>query len=107
MATTTTGAAVGLRPELGDDEVAVELVELAGRLVGEQHVGLDGQRPGHGDPLQLPAGELGDQPLGEVADTDPVQGRAARVSAASAGPTARARRATATFSSAVRLGTRP
>ena len=69
------GAAVGLRAQLGHHQVAVVLVELAGRLVGQQHVGLHGQRPRHRDPLELAAGELGDQPLGEVADPDPLQGR--------------------------------
>ena len=38
---------------------AVDLgVEVAGRLVGEQQRGRGDQRPGHGDPLLLAAGEL-------------------------------------------------
>ena len=67
-------AAVGLHPQLPDHHVAVGLVELAGRLVGEQHGGLDDEGAGHGDALELAAGELGDQPVGELVDADPGEG---------------------------------
>ena len=33
-------------------------VKRAKRLVKQQHLGIDGQRPGQGDPLPLPAGQL-------------------------------------------------
>ena len=33
-------------------------VEIAGRLVGEEHRGIDGERAGDGDALTLAAGEL-------------------------------------------------
>jgi hypothetical protein len=56
--------------------------------------------------LQLPAGQLLDESLGEVSDPDPVQG-GPRAQAGLGGRVDRARTAIATFSSAVRLGTRP
>ena len=75
-------------------------------LVGEQHVRLDHQRPGHRDPLQLAPGELGDQPLREVADPDPLQGGQGRAVGGGGGEYAGAQ-GDRTFSSAVSEGTRP
>ena len=99
-------AAVGLHPQLADDEVAVDLVELAGRLVREQHGGLHHEGAGDGDALELAARQLGDQPVSELVDPDPGQrpdGPFGRLD----GGHARPRRATATFSAAVSVGTRP
>ena len=42
-----------------EDLGAAAGVEVAGGLVGEDHVGPAGQRPGHGDPLLLAARQLG------------------------------------------------
>jgi hypothetical protein len=68
------GAAIGLGAQLGDDEVAVGLVELARRLVRQQHVGLDREGTGDRDPLPLPAGQLGDESVGQVSDTEALEG---------------------------------
>ena len=51
-------------------------VERAEGLVEQQHGGLDGQRPGQGHALPLPAGELGRIAVGQVRDLH--QRRAAR-----------------------------
>ena len=51
-------------------------IEGGGGLVGDQQLGLAGQRHGDHDPLALPAGELvgiGLHALGRRGDTDPVQ----------------------------------
>src|SRR5215469_3161464 len=45
-------------------------VEVAGRLVGEQHRGVIDQRPGDGDALLLAAGELARQRLFPSGETD-------------------------------------
>ena len=107
VASRTIGAPVGLHPQLADHQVAVGLVELAGGLVGEQHVGLQDERAGDGDALELAAGQLGDQPVGELVDADPGQrlGRPSRWPPTAATP--RPRSAMATFSGAVSVGTRP
>src|ERR1700733_3089586 len=60
-------------PELlkqGDDLVAGVLVEVAGRLVGEQHLGLLDQRAGDRDALLLAAGQLGREVPGPVGEPD-------------------------------------
>lgn len=48
-------------------------VQGAGGLVGEQHLGVAGQRAGDADALLLPAGELGGVGLGLVGEADQVQ----------------------------------
>ena len=48
-------------------------VEVAGRLVGEQQVGLGDQGPGDRDPLLLTAGQLTRPVLDPVAEADPAQ----------------------------------
>ena len=101
------GAPVGLHPQLADHQVTVGLVELARRLVGEQHVGPHDERPGDGHALELATGQLGDQPVGELVDADPGQrlGRPSRSPPTAATP--RPRSAMATFSAAVSVVTRP
>ena len=47
-------------------------VEVAGGLVGEDDLGPAGERPGHGDPLLLAAGELARAVLQAVAEADGV-----------------------------------
>ena len=52
-----------------DDVVPGALVQVAGRLVGQQDLGLLDQRPGDGDALLLSAGQLGRQmpdPVGQA-----------------------------------------
>ncbi len=56
--------------EQADDLVPGALVKVAGRLVGEQHLGLLDQRPGDGDPLLLTAGQLRRQVPGAVGQAD-------------------------------------
>ena len=65
----------GLGQGLHDVEhLADELrVERRGRLVEEHELGLHGQRPGDGDPLLLPAGELLRVGVPAVAEPDAVQ----------------------------------
>ncbi len=48
-------------------------VQVAGGLVGQDELGLGDQRPGHGDPLLLAAGELTGLVLGAVAEIDLVE----------------------------------
>ncbi len=48
-------------------------VEVAGRLVGEQYVGLGGERPGQRDPLLLAAGQLLDQVVAGLLEPDQSQ----------------------------------
>src|SRR6516225_4012905 len=57
-----------------DDLVPGVLVEVAGGLVGQEHLGLLDQGPGDRGPLLLPAGHLAGQVPGPVAQADPVQG---------------------------------
>src|SRR5213592_5314086 len=45
-------------------------VELRGRLVEQQQLRLERQRRGEADPLQLPAGQRGDEATGEVLGAD-------------------------------------
>ena len=59
--------------EQGDDLVPGVLVQVPGRLVGEQHPGLLDQGAGDRHPLLLPAGQLAGQVLGAVAEPDAVQ----------------------------------
>jgi hypothetical protein len=68
----------------GEAELAVEVaqqledragglrVQGAGGLVGEQHLGVAGQRPGDADSLLLTAGELGGVAAGLVGEADQV-----------------------------------
>ena len=68
------GAARRLLPQLGEHDAAVALVELGGRLVGEQHAGADDEAAGARDALHLAARELLDLALAEVGDAEPGQG---------------------------------
>ena len=64
-------------PELlqqGDDVVPGVLVQVPGRLVGQQHLRLLDQRPGDRDPLLLAAGQLGRQVPGPVGQADVREG---------------------------------
>ena len=75
----------------GDAEVAVEVgqqvhdlerglaVEIAGRLVGEQHVGVGDDRAGDGDALLLAAGKLGRRMVPPVPEADLVERRHRRL----------------------------
>src|SRR5205085_1935276 len=56
--------------EQADDLVPGALVQVAGRLVGEQHPGLLDQRAGDRHPLLLAAGQLGRQVPQPVAEAD-------------------------------------
>ena len=56
------------------DLVPGAFVEVAGRLVGQQHGGLLDQRAGDGDPLLLPSGQLRGQEPGPLAETHVNQG---------------------------------
>src|SRR5262249_45873227 len=67
------------RLEQGDDLVPGVLVQVAGRLVGQQHVRVLDQGTGDGDALLLAAGQLAGQVLGTVAEADAVQGFARSV----------------------------
>ena len=85
-----------LRPDLG--------IERRQRLVQQQHLRLDGQRPGQRDPLLLPAGDLV-----RVAVRLRRTGRPARASPSPAGParavlTRRSRSPNATFCCTVMCG---
>ena len=81
-------------------------VELGGRLVGDQQLGLEGQRAGDGDALLLAAGQLLDQLVRVRLQAQLGQGGRAVPGAAAAGRPA-ARSATSTFSAAVSRETRP
>jgi hypothetical protein len=59
--------------EQGDDLVPGVLVEVPGRLVGEQHPRLLDQGAGDRDALLLAAGEFGGRVLGPVAEADAAQ----------------------------------
>ena len=59
--------------ELVVEDVAGHGVEGAERLVHEQHVGVLGQRPGHGHPLAHAAGQLVRALVGEAAQLDQLQ----------------------------------
>ena len=55
-------------------QVLAELgVERAERLVEQQHLRVEHQRPGQGDALLLAAGELRRTALGEIADADELE----------------------------------
>ena len=56
-----------------EDELRVGLVELAGRLVGEQHRRLVGERDGDRDPLLLPARHLRGEPVAHRRDVEQVE----------------------------------
>ena len=59
-------------------------VEIAGRLVGEQHVGLGDDRAGDGDALLLAAGKLGRRMVPPVARARPCRARPSPPRAAAA-----------------------
>src|SRR4051794_1533619 len=63
-------AALGLGAELVHHVLAVALVELAGRLVGEQDLRRDREGPRAGHALHLPARQLLDLAVAEVADVE-------------------------------------
>jgi hypothetical protein len=50
-------------------------VEIAGRLVGQQQLGLADQRPGHAHPLTFAAGQFRRPMIQSVAQSDSVQQR--------------------------------
>ena len=59
-----------------EDLAAGAAVEVPGRLVGEDHGGARGQRPGHGDALLLAAGELARAVLEALGQADGLDDRA-------------------------------
>ena len=65
VAITTTAPRVGLGPQRGHHPLPVGGVEVAGRLVGQQHRALRRERAGQRDPLLLAAGQLLDQVVAE------------------------------------------
>ena len=73
-------AAAGVCDELVEDDLAPVLVQGRGRFVGEDQVGIGGERAGDRDALALPAGEGADELRGVVAEPEPIQrgGRAPR-----------------------------
>ena len=83
----------------------VARVEVAGRLVGEQHVGAVGQRPGDRHALLLAAGELRRQVAQAVAEADPLE-QLARPGAALGRREARRRERRLHVPSAVSVGMR-
>ncbi len=100
------GAALGLRPQQRQHAFAVVVVELGGRLVGEQHPGGEGQPAGDRDPLLLAAGELLDQVAPD--SSRPTRASAARArSPASPASTPAATSAITMFSCAERMVARP
>ena len=66
-------APVGLGPQQVQHALAVLGVELAGDLVGQQHVAAQGEAAGQRGALLLAAGELLDQLVGLVGQAQPVQ----------------------------------
>ena len=58
----------------GQDGLPGGLVEVAGRLVGQHDGGLADQGSGDGDPLALPAGELGGTGVGALGQADQLEG---------------------------------
>ena len=50
-------------------------VEVAGRLVGQDQVGVGHQGPGHGHPLLLAAGQLAGPVVDPVGQADPLERR--------------------------------
>ena len=86
-----------------DDLAAGRLVEIAGRLVGDQDRRIRRERAGERDALLLAAGELGRIVVEPVAQADRGKLRAARSNASGAPASSSG---TATFSSAVMVGIR-
>ena len=76
-------------------------VEIAGRLVGEQHFGLGDDRAGDGDALLLAAGKLGRRMVPPVGEADLVERRHRRLRAASPCPRRDRASGSSTFSSAL------
>ena len=107
VATTTIAPRAASSAQLVHHVLAVALVELAGRLVGEQDLRRRREAAGTGDALHLAAGQLLDLAVAEVADVEAGQAASSARSSASAGAAPRARSAIATFSRADRIGTRP
>ena len=58
----------------GQDGLPGSLVEVAGRLVGQHDGGLADQGSGDGDPLALPAGELGGTGVRTLGQADQIEG---------------------------------
>ena len=86
--------------------LAVRRVERARRFVGEEEVTLADHGPGDRNPLPLAAGELVGVVVGSVREPEPLEGGDARLMRLYAPRCRRARRASATFSAAVRPGRR-
>ena len=66
----------------GQDGLPGGLVEVAGRLVGQHDGGLADEGPGDGDPLALPARELGGTGVGALVPGRPGRGRRGRAGGA-------------------------
>ena len=99
------GAALGVAGEQQiDDLPAGGLVEIAGRLVGDQDRRAGRQRAGERHALLLAARQLGRIMAAAARQARPPQARRARARAASATPASSS--GTATFSSAVMVGIR-
>ena len=87
-----------------DDLPAGVLVEIAGRLVGDENRGIGRQRAGERDALLLAAGKLRRIMVRAARQVRPRRARRARAPCASATPASSS--GTATFSSAVMVGIR-
>ena len=59
--------------EQPEDLVPGRGVEVAGRLIGEQNLGLSDDRAGDRDALALPAGELARAVAGAISQPDPLE----------------------------------
>jgi hypothetical protein len=69
------GVAFGMEiTQQGHDPLLVVLVEIAGRLVGEDDLGLIDQGAGNTDALLLAARELSGQMVKPMAKADPIEG---------------------------------
>ena len=72
--------------ELEVEPLAGQRVERAERLVEQEHLGLERERPGEGDPLARPAGQLGGaSPRDGRVEADELGERRQRVARRSAG----------------------
>ena len=58
----------------GQNGLPGRLVEIAGRLVSEHDGGLADESAGDGNPLALPAGELGGSGMGALGQADQLEG---------------------------------
>ena len=89
--------------QLGAHLQPQQRVEVGERLVHQQHLGLHGQRPGHGDALALAAGKLAGIAVEQLLDMHQAAERLTLVSTSACGSFFM-RRPKAMFSNTVRCG---